>query len=54
MIPIVAIQETKAKKATVFFVSYLWVVARQMIEAKISAKAVEVDIKNKLPGIVSK
>ena len=54
MIPIVETQEIKAKTAILRRVSNLFAITKLMILARISATAVEVDIKNKLPGIVSK
>jgi len=54
MIPIVAINDKNEKKATLFRVSNLWVINKQITEDKISAIAVADDIKNKFPGIVSK
>jgi hypothetical protein len=52
--PIVAMSETKAKKATLFLVSNLCVIVKQMTLESISAMAVAEDIKYKFPGIVSR
>ena len=54
MMPIVAMSETKAKKATLFLVSNLCVIVKQMTLESISAMAVAEDIKYKFPGIVSR
>jgi hypothetical protein len=52
--PIVAQQDTKAKKAMLFLVSNLCVIMRQITLDSISAIAVADDIKNKFAGKVSK
>jgi len=45
MIPIVPMHDMNAKNATVRLVSYLPVTSKQIIEAKISAIAVDNDIR---------
>ena len=54
MMPIVAQQDTKAKKAMLLRVSSLCVIERHMTLDKISAIAVAEDIRKRFPGIVSK
>ena len=54
IIPIVDKHDKNENKATIFFVSYLCVSNKLMIDAKISAIAVERDIKKRFKGKVSK
>lgn len=47
-------QEIKAKRAILRRVSNRFAMIKLMMLARISATAVEVDIKNRFPGIVSR